>query len=80
MRSHPLPWLLAVVSLLSGCSLLVDFGPEGQLCNDGGTCLPGYVCNSQGVCVTPAPGPDGGTGGQSLCEDPAGCPEPSEVR
>ena len=75
MRSHLLPWLLVVVSLLAGCSLLVDFELEGQPCGDGGTCLPGYVC-SRGVCVSP----DGGTGGQSLCEDPAGCPEPAEVR
>ncbi len=75
MRSQLLPWLLAVVSLLAGCSLLVDFEVEGQPCGDGGTCLPGYVC-SRGVCHSP----DGGTGRQSLCEDPAGCPEPAEFR
>jgi hypothetical protein len=81
MRSHSLPWLLAAVSLLSGCSLLVDFEQEGQLCGDGGTCLPGYVCNrSSGVCLSPDGGTDGGTGGKSLCEDPAACPEPPEVR
>jgi hypothetical protein len=76
MRSQRLPWLLAVVSLLSGCSLLVDFELEGQPCGDGGTCLPGYVCSSRQICVSP----DGGTGGQSLCEDPTSCPEPAEVR
>lgn len=80
MRSHPLPWLLVVVSLLSGCSLLVDFDPEGQPCGDGGTCLEGYDCNSQNVCVSTDGGTDGGTGGNSLCEDPAGCPEPPAVR
>ncbi len=80
MRSHSLPWLLAVLSLLSGCTLLADFDAEGQLCNDGGTCLPGYACNSRGVCVTPLSPGDGGTGGESLCEEPAGCPEPPEAR
>jgi hypothetical protein len=77
MRAHSLPWLLVVVSLLSGCSLLVDFDQEGQLCGDGGTCLQGYTCNrTSGTCVSTDGGTDGGTGGRSLCEDPAGCPEP----
>lgn len=40
----------AALSLgLSACSLLVDFGPEGQPC-DRGQCLPGYVCENE-VCV-----------------------------
>jgi hypothetical protein len=79
MRSHPLPWLLAVLSLLSACSLLVDFDPEGQPCDGGNQCLQGYVCTDT-RCV-PSPGADGGTGGSSLCEDPAGCPElPAEAR
>jgi hypothetical protein len=77
MRSHPLPWLLLVVSLLPGCSLFVDFDLEGQPCDDAGMCLQGYVCN-RGVCHSNEA--DGGTGGQSLCEDPAGCSEPPEAR
>jgi len=78
MRSHPLPWLLAVVSLLSGCSLLVDFDIEDQPCDDAGMCLQGYVCD-RGVCTSTDGGTDGGTGGKSLCEDPAGCPEPAQA-
>ncbi|RKG95765.1 hypothetical protein D7V97_36695 [Corallococcus sp. CA053C] len=35
---------------LSACSLLVDFDPEGQPC-DQGKCLEGYVCQDQ-VCVS----------------------------
>jgi len=75
MRTHSLPWLLLAVSLLPGCSLFVDFELEGQPCDDAGMCLQGYVC-TRGVCHSP----DGGTGGQSLCEDPSGCPEPPEAR
>lgn len=79
MRTHPLPWLLLVVSLLPGCSLLADFDLEGQPCNDAGMCLQGYVC-SRGVCHSNEGGTDGGTGGQSLCEDPASCSQPPEAR
>lgn len=79
MRSHPLSWLLLVVSLLPGCSLLVDFDLEGQPCDDAGMCLQGYVC-TRGVCTSPESRTDGGTGGQGLCQDPAGCPEPPKAR
>jgi hypothetical protein len=76
MRSHPLPWLLLVLALLPACSLLLDFDPEGQPCNAQRQCLPEYVCRDGGCVASPGAGTDGGTGARSLCEDPAGCPEP----
>lgn len=71
MRSQQLLWLFAILALLSACSLLVDFDPEGQPCDARNQCLQHYVC-VDGGCIS---SPDGGTGGTSLCEDPAHCPE-----
>jgi len=76
MRTHPLPWLLLVLALLPACSLLLDFDPEGQPCSAQRQCLPEYVCRDGGCVASPGAGTDGGTGARSLCEDPAGCPEP----
>jgi len=75
MRAQRLLWMIAMLSLLPGCSLLVDFDPEGQPCDAKNQCLPGYQCVNN-ACVSTGAKPDGGTGGTSLCEDPAHCPEP----
>lgn len=75
MRSQQLLWLLAILTLLSACSLLVDFDPEGQPCDSKSQCLPDYKCVDGGCISSPGSKPDGGTGGSSLCEDPEHCPE-----
>jgi hypothetical protein len=82
MRSQQLLWLLAILAMLSACSLLVDFDPEGQPCSSPPEqCFSGYVCVDGGCVSAPSASPDGGTGGSSLCEDPAGCPQqPPEAR
>ncbi|MBI5547231.1 MAG: hypothetical protein HY901_25395 [Deltaproteobacteria bacterium] len=55
---------LLAASLLSaaggaGCSLVVDYDLEGKPCGDGGTCLSGYVCSKDGLCLQ---GGDAGAG------------------
>jgi hypothetical protein len=72
MRTLRSTWWLAALAL-TACSLLLDFGPEGQPCDSRNQCTPGYACRDGG-CVE-SPGSDGGTGRTSLCEDPDGCPE-----
>jgi hypothetical protein len=42
---------LAVAAGLAGCSLLLDFDPEGSPCDIDGECLPDYVCDKQKRCV-----------------------------
>lgn len=54
-----IPFSLAAV-VGAGCSLLVNFDPEGQPCDDQGGCLAGYGCVDR-RCVK---GADGGT---SVC-------------
>ncbi|MDY7228498.1 hypothetical protein [Hyalangium rubrum] len=78
MRSLRTLWWLAALCL-SGCSLLLDFDPEGQPCDSQNRCLEGYTCQAQ-VCVS-SPGADGGTGANA-CDTPEGCPEqpPAEAR
>jgi hypothetical protein len=60
MRSYRFPWLLAVVALLSACSLLVDFDPEGQPCDAKNQCLSDYACFDGGCISSPGTRPDGG--------------------
>lgn len=42
--SRLLPALFVGVLIGTGCSLLVNFDPEGQRCDETGGCLPGYGC------------------------------------
>ncbi len=36
--------MLAAALVMSACSFLIDFDPEGQPCGDEGECLEGYTC------------------------------------
>ncbi|WP_224366817.1 hypothetical protein [Hyalangium versicolor] len=63
MRSQRLLWLFSTVAVLSACSLLSDFDPEGQPCDSQGQCLEDYAC-VDGKCVSsPGAVPDGGRDG-----------------
>jgi hypothetical protein len=45
---------------LSACSLLLDFDPEGQPCDDRNQCLEGYTCVDAGCTASDTPGADAG--------------------
>jgi hypothetical protein len=63
MRSlfrSPILWLAALAATgVLGCSLLVDFDPEGKPCDSNQACLKGYVCEND-VCVVEPPPADAG--------------------
>jgi hypothetical protein len=79
--------LAALAGGLSACSLLVDFEPEGQPCDDRNQCLAGYVCQLGSCTALDGGTPDGGLtrdggtdagtdagrGANDFCDDPAGC-------
>lgn len=49
--ARPLTALVATF-FLAGCSLLLNSGVENHPCGTNDACLPGYACNSKGICVT----------------------------
>lgn len=61
---RPLRSLVPLVALwlgLSACSLLLDFDPEGQPCDDRNQCLEGYTCVDAGCTADGTSGSDAGT-------------------
>lgn len=63
------PALLWGMFVGTGCSLLVNFDPDGQKCDELGGCLPGYGCQA-GKCVAGADAgrlPCGGCGAGEKC-------------
>jgi hypothetical protein len=59
---------LALAALGAGCSLIVQFNPDGQPCGTNGECLTGYTCIS-GHCRTgESDGGGGGDGGNLGCD------------
>jgi hypothetical protein len=44
------PRLILLASLATGCSLWLNFDPEGQPCGPGNACLAGYGCTPQHLC------------------------------
>lgn len=51
MRVLVSPALLLGVLLSGGCSLYLDFDPEGLACDAQGRCRAGYVCNGENECM-----------------------------
>jgi hypothetical protein len=52
--------LLPILALLTACSFLVDFDPEGQPCDKQNLCLEDYACVDGGCVSSPGALPDGG--------------------
>ncbi|WP_224244049.1 hypothetical protein [Hyalangium gracile] len=55
--------MLPLLAVLTACSLLVDFDPEGQPCEPDGGCLEGYSCVDMQCVSSPGDTPDGGVSG-----------------
>lgn len=65
-------FLLALTIGGAGCSLLVQFDPEGQPCGPSSECLAGYAC-VDGGCTRGTGGGDGGTCSPGSCTTPGPC-------
>ena len=66
--------LILVAAWVSGCSCLVQFDPETQLCDSANLCLPGFLCSDAGLCKATDGGVDNQTDGgptprETLCGD-----------
>ena len=67
MRTHSMTKILPLLSVAlaalagAGCSLLVNFDPEGKPCGAGDVCRTGFTCSPEGTCVKSTATGDGGT-------------------
>src|SRR5262245_17852802 len=50
-------WLLAAALVLPGCSVILDFDPEGLACTADAKCSEGFTCAKNNTCL-PSGHPD----------------------